>query len=490
MYSEKHVTNDMTNDTGSMISIRAFDGGEFSGYLALPAGGRGPGVVVLQEIFGVGQNMREVCDWYAARGFAAICPDLYWRIEPGLELTEKDSEKARGVLAKLDQDKAVEDAAAALDFLRGHPSCNGRVGAVGFCLGGRLAYFLAVRYKPDAAVGYYGVGIEKGLGEAGNLACPLMLHFGGLDKYSPPEVIDEIRRALESEREAQVTSTNPHPDGWGWNKHGSATSTNPHPDGWGWNKHGSVTSTHPHPDGWGWNKHGSVTSTHPHPDGWGLNATRSPAPTAVHVYPNSDHAFARRTGAHYDAAAAELADLRTLEFFVQTLVVKPYSLEAIWAEHINHEFSTRSTEDTLATMVEDAYVNHIPILTGGVGKDQLREFYSKHFIPKMPPDTSLSPISRTVGEDQIVDEMIFRFTHTIEMDWMLPGIEPTGKRVEVPLVAIVKLRGDKLAHEHIYWDQASVLVQLGLVDAGALPVAGIESARKAEDPKLAARKLE
>jgi len=445
------IKNDITR-------IRAFDGGEFPAYLKLPAGGRGPGIVVLQEIFGVNQNMREVCDWYAARGFAAICPDLFWRIEPGLDLTEKDFEKAIGLFGKLDHDKAVDDAAAALDFLRGHPSCNGRAGAVGFCLGGRLAYFLAVRYKPDAAVGYYGVGIEKGLGEAGNLACPLMLHFGGLDKYSPPEVIDEIRGA---------TSTYPHPDGWGWNTGGESTSKDPHPDGWGWNTGGESTSKDPHPDGWGWKTGG----------------------TTVHVYPNCDHAFARRTGPHYDAGAAELANLRTLELFVQTLVVRPYSLEEIWAEHINHEFSTCSTEDTLATMVEDAYVNHIPILTGGVGKEQLREFYSKYFIPRMPADTTLTPISRTIGEDQIVDEMIFRFTHTIKMDWMLPGIEPTGKRVEVPLVAIVKLRGDKLAHEHIYWDQASVLVQLGLLDAGKLPVAGVESARKAEDPKLPARGL-
>ena len=182
--------------------------------------------------------------------------------------------------------------------------------------------------------------------------------------------------------------------------------------------------------------------------------------------------------------------MRTVEFFLRTLMVKRHSLEAIWAEHIEHEFSTRSTEATLATMVEDAYVNHIPILTGGIGKAQLREFYSKHFIPQMPPDTTLTPISRTVGDDQIVDEMIFRFTHTIRMDWMLPGVAPTDKRVEVPLVAIVKLRDGKLAHEHIYWDQASVLVQLGLIDAARLPVAGIESARKAENPSLPPRTLE
>jgi carboxymethylenebutenolidase len=164
-------------------------------------------------------------------------------------------------------------------------------------------------------------------------------------------------------------------------------------------------------------------------------------------------------------------------------------LRQLWEEHMRYEFATRNTEDTLATMVEDAYVNHIPVLTGGVGRDELREFYSKRFIPQMPPDTEITPISRTIGHDQLVDEMVFTFTHTISMDWMLPGIAPTGKRVEVPLVAIVRFRDGKLAHEHIYWDQASVLVQLGLLDANTLPVAGVESAHKALDPNLPSNAL-
>jgi len=165
------------------------------------------------------------------------------------------------------------------------------------------------------------------------------------------------------------------------------------------------------------------------------------------------------------------------------------TLRQLWEEHVQYEFSTRNTEDTLATMVDDAYVNHIPVLTGGVGRDELREFYSKRFIPQMPPDTEMTPVSRTIGEDQLVDEMVFKFTHSIRMDWMLPGVAPTGKRVEVPLVAIVRFRGGKLAHEHIYWDQASVLAQIGLIDAATLPVAGVESARKVLDPTLPANAL-
>ncbi len=165
------------------------------------------------------------------------------------------------------------------------------------------------------------------------------------------------------------------------------------------------------------------------------------------------------------------------------------ALRKLWEEHVQYEFSTRNTDDTLATMVDDAYVNHVPVLTGGVGKEELREFYSKRFIPQMPPDTEMTPVSRTIGDDQLVDEMVFKFTHTIRMDWMLPGIPPTGKRVEVPLVAIVRFREGKLAHEHIYWDQASVLVQIGLIDATKLPVAGVESARKVLDPTLPANAL-
>jgi carboxymethylenebutenolidase len=164
-------------------------------------------------------------------------------------------------------------------------------------------------------------------------------------------------------------------------------------------------------------------------------------------------------------------------------------LSGLWDEHVRDEFVTRDTAATLDTMVPNAYVNHIPVLTGGVGHDQLREFYSRHFIPRMPPDTAIVPVSRTIGVDRLVDEMIFRFTHTIEMDWMLPGVLPTGKRVEVPLVAVVHFREGKLAHEHIYWDQASVLVQLGLLDPESLPVVGAESAAKVLDPTLPSNEL-
>lgn len=158
-----------------------------------------------------------------------------------------------------------------------------------------------------------------------------------------------------------------------------------------------------------------------------------------------------------------------------------HDLVALWEAHCRYEFETRDVDATMATMVASPYVNHIPTMTGGVGHDQLKRFYKYHFIGGNPPDTTLTPVSRTVGADQIVDEMLFSFTHTSEIDWLLPGIAPTGRRVEVPLVAIVRFVGDKVAHEHIYWDQASVLVQIGRLDPTGLPVAGIETARKVID---------
>lgn len=164
--------------------------------------------------------------------------------------------------------------------------------------------------------------------------------------------------------------------------------------------------------------------------------------------------------------------------------MQPSELIKLWEEHTSHEFTTRDTEATLATMTEDAYVNHVPVMTGGYGKSALRRFYSRDFIPSMPPDTTLNPVSRTVGENQLVDEMIFSFTHTQEIPWMLPGVPPTNRRVEVPLVAIVQFSDGKLTHEHIYWDQASVLKQLGLLTDESLPIFGAETARKVLDPKF------
>ena len=165
------------------------------------------------------------------------------------------------------------------------------------------------------------------------------------------------------------------------------------------------------------------------------------------------------------------------------------ALRDTWEAHMKGEFADKDVDETMRTMVEPAHVNHVPTMTGGTGFEAIRAFYGTHFIPKMPPDTTVTPVSRTIGETQIVDEMIFSFTHTVQMDWMLPGVAPTGRRGEVPRVALIGFKDGKVQHEHIYWDQASVLVQLGLLDAKALPVAGAETARKVLDPGLPSNTL-
>ncbi len=156
-------------------------------------------------------------------------------------------------------------------------------------------------------------------------------------------------------------------------------------------------------------------------------------------------------------------------------------LVTLWEAHCRHEFETRDVDATMATMVAEPYVNHVPTMTGGVGHDALKRFYSNHFIGANPPDFSMIPVSRTVGMDRIVDEFVLRFTHTTQIHWMLPGVAPTGRPVEVPMIALVQFQGEKLVHEHIYWDQASVLVQIGLLNANGLPVVGAEQAHKVLD---------
>jgi carboxymethylenebutenolidase len=141
----------------------------------------------------------------------------------------------------------------------------------------------------------------------------------------------------------------------------------------------------------------------------------------------------------------------------------PEELVGIWARHIDGEFTTKDVEATLATMVDDASVNHVPVSTGGRGKEQLRAFYRDVFIPSWPDDLEMTLINRVVGADQLVEELHLRFTHKKRMDWFLPGIEPTNRVVDIDLVVVVQFRGDKLACERIYWDQATVLRQVGLL---------------------------
>jgi len=171
------------------------------------------------------------------------------------------------------------------------------------------------------------------------------------------------------------------------------------------------------------------------------------------------------------------------------LTAEQQRMVEIWDKHTKCEFESKDTDETMGTMTEEPHVNHVPVMTGGSGRDNVRDFYSKHFIPYQPEDVDLALVSRTVGSDTVVDELIFKFTHNIDMPWMLPGIHPTGKKVELPLVVIVQFKDGKISSEHIYWDQASVLVQIGVLNADNLPVAGVETARKVLDPGLPSNQL-
>jgi carboxymethylenebutenolidase len=164
------------------------------------------------------------------------------------------------------------------------------------------------------------------------------------------------------------------------------------------------------------------------------------------------------------------------------------ALSSAWDQHLASEFAAKSPEQALATMTAVPYVNEVPLMIGGRGRDEVRDFYANHFLSQIPPDIEMVPVSRTIGQGRVVDELIMRFTHSINMDWLLPGIPPTGKRVELPFVVIVQFEGDKVAHEHLYWDQASVLVQVGLLDR-SLPVCGGETAAQVLNPTEPMNKL-
>ena len=164
-------------------------------------------------------------------------------------------------------------------------------------------------------------------------------------------------------------------------------------------------------------------------------------------------------------------------------------LVAVWEEHLASEFGERNPDGPTLTMVADAYVNHVATMTGGTGIDELKRFYKYHFVTVNPPDMQIVPLSRTIGANTIVDEMVVEFTHTCVIDYLLPGIAPTGRRVKIPAVVIAQFRDGKLRSEHIYWDQASVLVQIGELDPTGLPIAGVEVAQKVLDPTRPSNEL-
>ncbi|KAL2264211.1 hypothetical protein VTK26DRAFT_487 [Humicola hyalothermophila] len=229
--------------------------------------------------------------------------------------------------------------------------------------------------------------------------------------------------------------------------------------------------------------------------------TRGPNLT-VHAYPSAARYFTIPSHHDYRASSAAVSHTRSLTFLKPLLGGPYFDLEAIWDEHTRYEFADRSVEETMATMVDEPYVNHVPVMTGGIGRDSLTSFYRNHFIFSNPGDAALELVSRTVGIDRIVDEFLFNCTHDRVIDWLIPGVPPTFKPLSIPFTSIVNIRGDRLYHEHIAWDQGTVLRQLGLLPEYLpfpyslpgdkkpgegnrfdyrVPVAGVETAQKLVD---------
>src|SRR5258708_1248319 len=316
---------------GSFIEVVAQDGGRFNAYIARPAQGSGPGLVLLQEIFGINDYLKSMADRYAEEGYVVLVPDLFWRIQPGTALGYGDADMAQAFdyLKRFDIDLAVNDIAATIATLRALPGQAGNVGTIGYCLGGKLAMLAAARTDVDCAVSYYGVGLEDYLDEVPAIRCPMAFHFAEKDAYCPPDVRARISAAL---------STRPQIE--------------------------------------------------------------------QYVYAGCDHAFTSPSRRHYDKPATMMADSRTLALLRK--VHGPVDdLNALWEQHCYYEFATLDVDAVMPTMVADPYVNHVPTMTGGVGYDNLKRFYTKHFVNSNPADTKLIPISRTIVADRIVDEFIF-----------------------------------------------------------------------------------
>jgi len=396
----------------STVTISAA-GGSFNAWLAQPDSVPAPAIVVLQEIFGVNAHIRSICDRYAEEGYIAIAPDIFWRVQPGVELAydEAGIRDGRALATQCNIDLAIGDIATTLDYVRAMPSSTGKAAVIGFCFGGRLAFLTAARATPDVAISYYGGGIEHHAAEAASIRGPIMLHWGAEDTAIPASSRETVRTALAAHDHAEF-----------------------------------------------------------------------------YVYAGAAHGFNCDRRASFHPFAASLAHSRSLGL-MHSVIGPRFDLSDLWERHTACEFIDHDAAATMRTMVPQPYVNHIPTMTGGYGHDALRAFYANHFIPGLPPDTKIIPLTRTIGPDRLVDEFILSFTHDREIDFMLPGIPPTGRYVEVPHVAIVQFRGNKVAHEHIHWDHASLLKQLGLLTSDSLPIAGFDGARKFLDPSLPSNTL-
>jgi len=181
---------------------------------------------------------------------------------------------------------------------------------------------------------------------------------------------------------------------------------------------------------------------------------------------------------HQTVQNSDLIKVQKGGMLMSTVNPRSPDLGALFDGHIAREFEDRDVDATMETMISEPYVYSVPTMTGGFGGQDVRRFYTDQFINQIPEDAKVVPISRTIGKDQVVDELIVSFTHDTQWEYILPGVPPTGKRVEIPTIVVMKFEDGKIAHEHVWWDQASVLVQVGLLDSGNLPVSGVEQSRR------------
>lgn len=388
------------------ISINSFDGKRFDAFLTVPEAGSGPGIVLVQEIFGVNEGMRAIARLFAEEGYVVVVPDLFWRMEPNVELgyDQAGIAKAMSFYEKLDRAAALKDIEAALAAVRRLPQSTGQAAVVGFCLGGTLALMAGASLAPDAVVAFYPVAIQDMDPGATDVRVPTRILLGDADPMCPPEVAKQIAGRF-------------------------AENSN----------------------------------------------------VRIHTYPSAGHAFFNPDRPEFDHLASELALTNMLEL-LRPLIGPHYDLVALWERHTYFEFVERDADKTIETMVERPYVNHVPMMTGGTGREELRHFYRHYFVNVHSDDYQIRSVSRTVGVNRLVDEMIATFTHDRMMDYFLPGVEPTGRKIMLATLGVVTFRGPKLRHEHLYYDQASVLVQAGLLDPKHNLAVGVEQTRKVMAP--------
>lgn len=388
------------------VQVSSVDGQAFDCFLAVPEDGKGPGIVLLQEIFGVNEAIRATARMFAEEGYTVLVPDLFWRLERNVQLGygEEDVARALDFYNRLDMQQAIGDIGAALGHLRQLDACDGRAALVGFCLGGALALMAGAQFGPDAVASFYPVALQNIPEAATVTSCPTVIHLGATDHMCPPEAVEAIRQRF---------------------------ATN--------------------------------------------------ADVKIYTYQGAGHAFFNPERPEFNRLASEAALTNTLEM-IRPLMGPHYDLAALWEQHTFHEFGSRSADDTMETMVEQPYVNHVPSMTGGTGRRELLHFYKNYFVDVHPEDYEAVLVSRTIGVNRIVDEMIISFTHDRLMDYVLPGIQPTGKKIVIAACGVVTFRGPKLRHEHLYYDLSSPLVQAGVLDPAKYPVIGVEQALKVADP--------